>query len=286
VNKLMNKQIADIQKKAHEQQEAERNRLIEQLKSETGREAANPKEADLLRLTLEFLGDWQLPHSPPYITPQTAKAAQLEALKWNLQRCIGHLERIAGQGDTIAIKVYVNLVHESVKNLNSLASKHQEIILPLSRRCLSWPARVSKRKGFGDDADELIRNLEVGKDTIANDSAARFNPKRKFGSVALKLIERIESAKFFHFLFLPPSWVTAAAMLPPFNGKATTEEKKKWMVVVKQILEDDFRDSEQAESYCRLITAPSHQTRWKAVFINKIEGEFDSLWGLHRKPKG
>ena len=110
--------------------------------------------------------------------------------------------------------------------------------------------------------------------------------KRKFGSVALKLIERIESAKFLHVLFLPTSWVTAAAMLPPFNGKATTEEKNKWMAVVKQILEDDFRGPEQAESYCRLITAPSHQTRWKAVFINKIEGEFDSLWGLHRKPKG
>ena len=124
----MNKQIADIQTKAHDQQVAARNRLIEQLQNKLKNEVINAEEADLLRLTLEFLGDWQLPHSPPYVTPQTAKAAQLEALKWNLQRCIVHLERIAGQGDTIAIKVYVNLVHESVKNLNSLASKHQEII--------------------------------------------------------------------------------------------------------------------------------------------------------------
>lgn len=271
------------------QHETERRKLIRQLENELEKEAVSSEEADLLRLTLEFLGAWQLSHSPPYTTPKSVKAAKIEALAANLQRCIGHLERIASQGDPIAIQAYVNLVHERVNNLNSLVSKHREIILPLSRRCLSWPARISKRKVFGDAADELIRNLEVGRDTIANDSAARFNPKSKFGSVAWKLIERIErgraTAQALYVFHQAPSWLPAAEKLPPFSGKATTEEKKKWLAVVRQVLKEDFRDPEQTEVYRRLITAKSHKNRWKAVFFNKIEGEFDSLWGFHRQGK-
>jgi hypothetical protein len=78
-----------------------------------------------------------------------------------------------------------------------------------------------------------------------------------------------------------PSWETAAQKLPPFNfnGKATTEERDQWLAVVRQVLEEDFRDPEQTKIYRKLITAESHQNRWKAVFRNKIESGFAYLWG-------
>lgn len=267
------------------------NKLVQRLESELKEKAGDIQETDLLRLTLEHLGVWQLPPALPCPLPENPKAAKIQALGENLQRCIGHMERFASQGDAAAIKHYANLVLKCVENLNTLALKHREKVLPLSRQCLSWPVRVSKRKVFGDNADELILKLQIGADTIANDPTARFNPKSRFGKIAFQLIERIENARtnpVYLTLVLPhpQSWEAAAQKLPPFNIRATPDEKKSWQAVVKKILKGDFSDPVQADIYRRLITAKSHQNRWKAVFENKVIGEFDSLWGLHRKAKG
>jgi hypothetical protein len=193
----------------------------------------------------------------------------------------------ASGGDSAAIHAYASLVREHVGNLNSLVATHRDLLLPFSRNCFSWPARIGKRKVFGDDPDELIRQLQVGKATIADDPASRFDPTSKFGKVAWELIERIDLCRMAsvapYVWCSPKSWETAAKTLPPFHRKASPADKKMWLAVVEQVLKDDFRDPEQAASYRCLITAPSHKRRWKAVFFDKVRGEFDSLWGLHRR---
>jgi len=190
-------------------------------------------------------------------------------------------------GDPAAIQAYATLVREHVKNLNSLFESHREFLLPISRNCFSWPMLISKRKVFGDDPDKIIDDFKVGADTIAGDSAARFNPKSKFGNIAWNLIERIEHCRTTPMQWLQISWMlsntscswaTAARTLPSFKLKPSPEEKKQWLVVVKQVLEDDFCNPKQASYYRDLITAPSHEHRWQAVFLDKVRRQFDYLW--------
>jgi hypothetical protein len=190
-------------------------------------------------------------------------------------------------GDSVAIQAYASLVREHVKNLNSLFAKHREFLLPISRNSFNWPMLISNRKPFGDDHDELLWKFQVGKDTIANDPNARFDPTKKFGKVAWELIERIEHCRVTPQRMLELeqmlsntrcSWAAAARTLPSFKRKPSPEEKKQWLAVVKQVLENDFRDPELASDYRLLVTAPSHKKRWKAVFSDKVLRQFDYLW--------
>jgi hypothetical protein len=203
-------------------------------------------------------------------------------------------------GDPDAILKYVWLVREHVANLNSLLATHREFLLPISRNCFSWPMLISKQKKFGDDPDEIIEASQVGTETIADDSKAKFNPKGKFGRIAMDVLARIEHRRIEPVVSHPPiiigthsdfSWAHSARTLPIFPryrpAPAWSTENtdcKKWRQVINQVLDEDLRDANQAAYYRSLITANSHKQRWKAVFKNKVLGEFDSLWGLHRKP--
>jgi len=213
----------------------------------------------------------------------------------NARQALNELFYQARAKEQNAILEYAQLVCEHVGNLNSLIESHSELLLPFSRNCLSWPMRVSKRKVFGDDTDDLIQKLKVGEDTIANDSAARFDPTKKFGWVAWNIIERIEGKrKFSRYpsyptpnlvtnLFPAPSWAKDARKLPKFTRKASPEEKRQWLTVVNQVLEDELQNPKRCAEYRSLITAPSHQERWKAVLFDKVRGEFDSLWRVHNR---
>lgn len=259
--------------------EVERKAIMDKLQNELNTDSVSPEHADLCRLTLDFLsGD-------EFAVPGSIKEAQIRALAANLHRCIQHMERLAGQGEATAIEIYVDFVQERVGTLNDLITKHLPLILPISRKSLSWPARISKRQNaFGDDIKWLIRELQLGNDTVANDKASRFNPNRKFGRLAWELIQRIEVERKAPPLFLygPNSWKSVARTLPPFNRRATFEEKEKWRAIVKQFLKEEFRGP-QRETYRQLIKAPTHRRHWETRLIQKVCDEFDSLWGLHRK---
>ena len=190
------------------------------------------------------------------------------------------------------IREYAQMLCEHVAKLNSLIDDETflKALLPFSQSCFAWPVRVGKRKPFGEDQDKLIKKIQVGKLTIAADPNARFNPSKRFGKVAFDLLQRIEweriNTRFFIFeKSSPPMWSYDAKALPSFNTKASSEDKKQWLAVVKQILDEDLSDPEVVKSYRHLITASSHEKRWRAVFFDKIRGEFDSLWGLHRQGK-
>jgi hypothetical protein len=195
-------------------------------------------------------------------------------------------------GDAIAIARYANLIQEHVKNLNSLIETHGELLRPIARQSLAWPVRIGRRKPFGDDSDEIISKLQVGADTIAKDSNARFNPKGKFGRIAVDVLERIEHArsspKFTAFETAlrksTETWQNFAATLPPFSVKPTSDEKQNWLKSVRQVLESDFRDLDRASSYLSLLDKPSYKKRRhrKAAFFDKICSEFETLWGSRR----
>jgi hypothetical protein len=194
-------------------------------------------------------------------------------------------------GDPAAIRAYASLVREHVANLNFLLSTYRELVLPFSRNCFSWPMLISKRKVFGDDADELIRVSQVGEDTIANDPAARFDPTKKFGKVAWNLLGRIEYRRAmppgFFESYAKPSWASAAQKLRAFSTKASSEEQKNWLEVMEQVLDEDFRDPRKADDYFSLLSKPSYtqRRRLKAAFFDKVRNEFATLWGSRRQPK-
>jgi hypothetical protein len=193
-------------------------------------------------------------------------------------------------GDPDAIREYAKLVREHVEKLNSLIATHRDLLLPYSQKCFNWPVRVAKRKPFRDDADDIIRKLEIGKETIANDPNARFDPTRKFGNVALNLIEQIELYRTTRPFLVGqswPSWASDAQKLQAFSIKASSEEQKQWLAVVEKVLDEGFRDSETGTSYLSLLTAPSYKRnrRRKAAFFDKVRSEFETLWGSRRQAR-
>ena len=193
-------------------------------------------------------------------------------------------------GDPAAMQEYARIVCEHVGNLNSLVATHREFLLPVARKSSAWPIRVGRRKLFGDDPDEILCGLEVGKETIAGDPNARFNPRSKLGAIAFKLIERIEQRRTepaFVSAWCPARepWIASAKALPPFTTKPSNDDKRKWLAVIEQVLRDDFRDPEAASDYLSLLTKPSYKGRREAVFFDKVRNEFETLWGSRRQPK-
>jgi hypothetical protein len=189
-----------------------------------------------------------------------------------------------GGGDPVAMEAYARIVREHVERLNSLIVSHREFLLAYSRKCFNWPVCIGKRKPFGDDADDIISKLQVGAETIANDPNARFNPNGKFGKIVMAVLERIDDAHVVGrcYFVAPRSWEYAARELPAFTLNPTPENKRAWIKVINQVLEDDFRDPEIANYYLSLLTKPSYKQRGKAVFFDKIRNGFETLWGSRR----
>lgn len=204
-----------------------------------------------------------------------------------MRRDLSHLERLGNAVNPNAIELFATVADQMVQTLNGwVGGKHQPVLERVARKRVAWPMRVAKRKVFGDDIERLKAELPIGRDTIAADPNARFNPASKFGGVAFELLNRIEhwrtlTPQTFWFPSFP-NWAHEARELPPFSRKASPAEKAKWRAVVEKILDEDFKDPELLKSYRALVSAPSHQRRWKSVFRDKIRLEFDSLWGMNR----
>jgi hypothetical protein len=201
---------------------------------------------------------------------------------------LAHLKALGDAGDEKAITTFALLTDEMVQVLNSWAvGERQPILKQVAMKRFAWPMRIGTRKPFGDDVERLKTELKPGGATIAANKNARFNPASKFGKVAMELLDRIERWRTYPkdgFVFGPlPEWAREARELPAFSGKAPPAERVEWQTVVKKLLDEDFKDSKLANSYRLLVSAPSHQRRWRAVFCYKVLSEFDSLWGIHRK---
>ncbi len=235
-----------------------------------------------------------------------------QGIEWRnrYEAALSEVKPIEG-GDPTAIRNYAQLVREHVKKLNSLITTHRGMLLPYSQKCFNWPVNFSTRKAFGDDAKDIISKLQVGAQTIANDDPkARFNPKSRFGKIALDVLGRIESCRtespswFSSMHEAKEPWRKSAKTLAPFPTKSTdhdkrklppnklmtdeeirkkeavSEAKRKWLAVMEQALESDFRDPETASSYLSLLAAPSYKRnrRRKAAFFDKIRRVFETFW--------
>ena len=243
-----------------------------------------PNASELHRVVFAELAGWHL------WTPRngsTWKDYAVEVLGAMVRRDLSHLERLGNAVNPNAIELFATVADQMVQTLNGwVGGKHQPVLERVARKRVAWPMRVAKRKVFGDDIERLKAELPIGRDTIAADPNARFNPASKFGGVAFELLNRIEhwrtlTPQTFWFPSFP-NWAHEARELPPFSRKASPAEKAKWRAVVEKILDEDFKDPELLKSYRALVSAPSHQRRWKSVFRDKIRLEFDSLWGMNR----
>ena len=254
------------------------------LEANMPREPASPYGLDLQRLTWNYLND-ELCFQPLPNTTWRNYAA--EAASQYVSVGLSHLNNLAEGGDSSAPERLAELAIQFVECVNRLAlsESHRAKLIPFARRCHAWPTLTARRKAFGSNHDELIRKLEVGKDTIfGNDSQARFNPSRRLAQKTMHLIERIEDARTSsaHFFTQPPSWILQARELPRFSR----ESRSQWWSVLEQLLNEECSTPERAEVYYRLVTAPSHQHRRAAMLRSKIRDEFDTLWGIHRKKSG
>jgi len=114
-NKFLNddkSEMMAVLDEAHKERKRELENLIGELQKEL-----IAKKDDLSGLALAYLGAGQLPSAPPYKTPKGVKAAKVEALNWNLQKCIGHLESLADNGDKEAIQILAqHTLHLSQKS--------------------------------------------------------------------------------------------------------------------------------------------------------------------------
>ena len=247
-------------------------------------EPACPYGLDLQRLVWNYLNDKSCFQPLPNTTWRNYAA---EAASHYASLGLSHLNNLAEGGDSSAPERLAELAIQFVECVNRLAlsESHRAKLIPFARRCLAWPTLTARRKIFSTDHDELIRKLEVGKDTVfGSDSQARFNPSRRFAKLTMELIERIEDARTTsaYFFTQPSSWVLEARKLPRFSK----ESKLQWWSVLEQLLDEECSTLRRAEVYYRLVTAPSHQHRRAAMLRSKIRDEFATLCGIHRKKSG
>lgn len=285
-------------------QKANKNPALRLLVGESKEKAAwlaanrpGPKASELHRLVFaELVGCWHCQRpSPLRLLREPRKGSTWEdyageVLAGLVRRDLSLLEELGNADDPQAIEWFATLTDQMVQTLNAwVGSKHRPVLQRVAAKRVAWPMRIAKRKPFGDDVEQLKTELPIGRDTIAADPNARFNPASKFGKVAMELLDRIELWRTYPkggFVFGPiPEWARDATELPAFSGKALPAERVKWQTVVKKHLDENFKDSKLANSYRLLVSAPSHRHRWKSVFRNRVLSEFDSLWGIHqRKP--
>ena len=272
--------------------------LVGESKEKAAWLAANrpgPKASELHRLVFaELVGCWHCqPPSPLRLLREPRRGSTWEdyageVLAGLVRRDLSLLEELGNADDPQAIEWFATLTDQMVQTLNAwVGSKHRPVLQRVAAKRVAWPMRIAKRKPFGDDVEQLKTELPIGRDTIAADPNARFNPASKFGRVAFDLLNRIE-----HWRALPPDsfwfpsfpgWAHEAKALPQFSRKAPTAQRVQWLAVVEKILEADLKDPELVKSYRNLVSAPSHRPRWESVFRDKVRSEFDSLWGIHRK---
>jgi hypothetical protein len=274
--KFNNVLFKDIQETSHGANEAERNQLIEQLKIEKEKSVLGSSEADLLCLTLGYLGDWQFPHPSPYITPKNVKTAKLEALGANLQRCVGHLEKLTEVGDRVAIELLAQHTLHVSRWLSLMRKKNLNLLKPVARKNIFWPVLKSDCQYFDDigkslnEADFIfLRNLELGRDHLIK--GRKINLADELGVLILDLLNEVESNRATPQLVpVLKGWRLDALGLP--NLAPQNKVVTKWTEVLYGALSGRFIDpASMAKKYKHLVSQK------KRVGVKTILGELRHL---------
>jgi hypothetical protein len=72
------------------------------------------------------------------------------------------LTQLAKTGDELFVKTLHLITLEMVSALNSIAEEQPEIILPISRRQIAWPAFISRKRALKASNAKLMEALQLG----------------------------------------------------------------------------------------------------------------------------
>jgi hypothetical protein len=285
--------LQKVFEKSARKRERERRILIQQIQNELAKHEGDSQETDLLHLTLEFLGEWQLPSSPPMSIPKDIEAAKLAALAANLQSSIVHLERLAGNGEREAVELFARHALDVSSELSKIRKKNAKMLMPVARGSIFWPVLKSRCQHFDDTGKALdqthaviLRDLDVGRDHPIQGYRVRLSDE--LGNLTLELLQKVWNYKSLGYVFqMPTEWRLEAMKLPNL-----TREKKnadRWAKVLMLVLREKFStDDEMAEKYKNLVSRNKRVGTGTILteLRHLIKGRLRSIAGLGRHSTG
>jgi len=285
--------LQDVAVETARDHERQRCLLIQQLKDKLAEQEASSQDADLLRLTLEFLGAWHLPPSPPMVNPKDIRAATIAALAATLQRSIGHLERLSNSGDRDAVNLFARHVLRVSSELSRLRKKKANLLKPVARESVFWPVLKSRCQHFDDTGKALdqahaviLRDLDVGRDHPIQGYKVKLSDE--LGNLTLELVQEVQNYKALGYIFkMPTGWRLDAMKLPNLTRDARIVEM--WTKVLKSVLSERFLSpGAMARKYKHLVS-PNKRLGTGTVLAelhHLIRGRLRGIAGLGRKSKG
>jgi hypothetical protein len=251
----------------------------------------------LLHLTLEFLGEWQPPPSPPFWIANDVAAAKVAAIAVNLQRCIAHLERLAGDGQREAVELLARHTLRVSDELSRLRKKNAKLLKPVARESIFWPVLKSRCQHFDDTGKALdqahaviLRDLEVGCDHPIQGYKIKLSDE--LGKLTLELLQEVWSYKTNIHIFQAVLQVPTGWRLDAMKLRSLTRNEKavdRWAKVLELMLREKFpSDAAMAEKYKDLVSQNKRVGTGTILteLRHLIRGRLRGIAGLGRKSKG
>ena len=123
------------------------------------RQNPDPDEFDLHKLTWNYL-EHETDIHPSSDTTWRDYAAEAAA------NCaligLGHLQKLASNGDQRALASLADLAAGATEALNQISRDAPERVRPIARRRFLWPLLKARKERFGDDHKSLLRQIQLG----------------------------------------------------------------------------------------------------------------------------
>jgi hypothetical protein len=278
-----------------QQKEAERLKLVQQLESELADPKTDEQQRDLVRLALEFLGVRQFTSGAPQAFPGTTKETKVMALAANLQRCIGHLEKLADTNDPAAVSVFARHALRVCEHLSELRKRHPKLLIPVARESIFWPVLKSPCIHFDETQAKLdpthailLDDLEVGRGNPIQ--GQKWKPSDTLSALVTSLFEEIRGWKAGVNIIAMTwhdenNWRTEAMNLTELARDYRT--LKMWGKVMLSLLHERYpTNTGLVRAYGHLVKAPSKREQGEGAVASQLRSmiveRFSEMLGLKR----
>ena len=197
---------------------------------------------------------------------------------WDLHAiCLQKIKALAAYGDDckgMAIGMLAIVAWEAVGKLNPLAEQYPDLVVPLARNTVYWPALISHKQSVKKENRDLLVKLQVGKGGIS--SSGKWQPDALSTRGAFNVLSWGESFR-----------------LP----KLTASNKKKWFNRAWALMiQLGFKPEEHRElarlatskavkkpKYCKTLHARTRVANMRAEIKRRIWEAFDHVFSPPRK---
>lgn len=215
---------------------------------------------------------------------------------------VGLLKQLSKKQRSVALGVLADMATDTTIILSGIAKTDTQLLVPVAKKRILWPVLTSSMKGFGDDAKEITKGIELGAVPVISVDLIKLKTSRIAKTAtrkAVELISVIESQRGpagFQFS-QPAEWERLARKVKPFSAKTwPTWFEIAWM----KVLDDNDGKPENSKELRSLGTAQAERVRRRFLrsagaeirfpgserdgIQQQLRSAFESLSGARKKP--